>query len=98
MSSLQDILSGNKPVVVDFFADWCEPCKMMTPILNELKEKFDDQITIVKIDIEKNKEFAAKHMIQSVPTLIIFKDGVEQWRRLGVSKLIELENHIENLI
>ncbi len=77
-------IHGNKPVLVDFFAVWCGPCKMMPPVLAEVKSKIGDKAIILKMDIDKNATFASKYNVQSVPTLIIFKNGNILWRKSGV--------------
>lgn len=85
MPSFEDHINGNKPVVVDFFAEWCGPCKMMPPILSQVKQSVGDNATILKLDIDKNPHYAQKFGIQSVPTLMIFKNGNVVWRTSGVT-------------
>lgn len=84
MNDFFEIIKGTKPVLVDFFATWCGPCKMQSPILDQVKEKVGDDATIVKVDIDRNRELAMKYRVQSVPTLILFKDGEPVWRTVGV--------------
>lgn len=84
MNDFFEIIKGSKPVLVDFFATWCGPCKMQAPILDQVKEKVGDDATIIKVDIDRNQELAMKYRVQSVPTLILFKDGEPVWRTVGV--------------
>lgn len=86
MNDFFEIIKGSKPVLVDFFATWCGPCKMQSPILDNVKEKVGDDAVIVKVDIDRNRELAMKYRVQSVPTLILFKDGEPVWRISGVQQ------------
>ena len=94
MSKFQELISQDKPVLVDFFAEWCGPCKMQAPILEDLKKRVNDQATIIKIDVDKNQGVAAKYGIRSVPTLMIFKNGEVNWKQSGVFPAEELERLI----
>jgi thioredoxin 1 len=83
-SSFNDIINQNQPVLVDFHADWCGPCKMLAPILKEVKHELKDSIKIVKIDVDKNQVIASKYQVRGVPTMILFKNGNQLWRQSGV--------------
>ncbi len=84
MSKFNDIIKGNKPVLIDFSAEWCQPCRMMPPILKQVKAELGDRIRILKVDVDKNPAIARKWMIQNVPTLMIFKNGEMKFRQAGV--------------
>ena len=84
MSSFFDITASDKPVLVDFFADWCGPCKTMTPILKEVKESMGDKIKVLKVDVEKNQRLATALNVQGVPTLVLYKNSQILWRQSGV--------------
>ena len=90
METFNDVIAGKKLVLVDFFATWCQPCKRMHPILEEVKGVLGDRIRIIKIDVDKQNEIAAKFNIQSVPTLALFRNGELLWRVSGVVPKSEL--------
>lgn len=84
MSKFNEIIKGDKPVLIDFYADWCQPCKMMPPILKKVKSQLGDKIRILKIDVDKNQAIAQKHQIQSIPTIVVFKKGQIVFKQPGV--------------
>lgn len=84
MSNFNTIIDSEKPVLVDFFATWCGPCKMLSPILKEVKDNLGDQISIIKIDIDKNQQVTAQYQVRGVPTMILFQKGKQLWRQSGV--------------
>lgn len=83
-SSFKDIITKDKPVLIDFFATWCGPCQTLTPILKDAKNDLGDAIEIIKIDVDKNQALAANFQVRGVPTLMIFKKGKMVWRQSGV--------------
>jgi len=96
--SFGEIIQGHKPVLVDFSAEWCGPCKMMPPILKEVKDKMGDDVTILKMDVDKNPNVAASYQIQSVPTLIVFRDGQIKWRQSGVIRADQIRSVLDGIL
>lgn len=90
MNNFETLISDNKLVLVDFYADWCRPCQMMAPILEDVKSQIGDQATIIKINVDENQALAAQYGIQSIPSLLIFKQGEVVWREVGVHRPTEL--------
>lgn len=84
MSKFNDLINGEQPVLVDFFAEWCGPCKTMAPILKDVSSKLNGKARIIKVDIDKNQEAAQKYNIRSVPTLLLFQGGQIKWQQSGV--------------
>jgi len=98
MNNFNNLINSEKPVLVDFFAEWCGPCKTMAPILKDVKTQLQDNATIIKIDVDKNPEVASIYQIRSVPTLIMFKKGQAVWKQSGVvptQELIKLFNQFQ---
>ncbi|KAA2219868.1 MULTISPECIES: thioredoxin [Maribacter] len=83
-SSFKNIVDSEIPVLVDFYADWCGPCKMLAPILKQVKDAMGDRLKIVKIDVDKNQKLATKYNVRGVPTMMLFKNGKQVWRQSGV--------------
>lgn len=93
-SSFKTIINSETPVLVDFFADWCGPCKMLAPILEQVKEELGDSVKIIKIDVDKNQPLATQYQVRGVPTMLLFKKGIQVWRQSGVLQ----KNDIINII
>lgn len=91
MSTFSEVIYSDKPVLVDFSAEWCGPCKMMAPILKELKSIMGEAVTIIKVDVDRNPQAANAYQVQGVPTLIVFQKGIIKWRQSGVVPARQLE-------
>jgi thioredoxin 1 len=93
--TFNEIIQSKQPVLVDFFATWCGPCKMMSPILKEVKDHWGDKVSVIKVDVDKNPQAAGMYQVQGVPTLILFKNGEPVWRQSGVVPKASLIKVIE---
>lgn len=93
----KEVLQSDKPVLVDFYADWCGPCKMMAPVVEQLAEEFDGKVKIGKLNIDENMEIAQKYRVMNIPTFLIFEGGVEKERMVGAVSKTELENKMKAL-
>ena len=94
--NFEKLTVGNIPVLVDFYADWCGPCKMLGPILKQVKEELGDKIKIIKIDVDKNQSIASKYQVRGVPTMLLFKDKKQVWRQSGVLPKEQIINIVES--
>ncbi|MBS1916886.1 MAG: thioredoxin [Bacteroidetes bacterium] len=98
MNNFEGHIQGDIPVVVDFFAEWCGPCKLMPPILKQVKDTVGERATILKMDVDKNPAYAQQYGIQSIPTLIVFHRGNIVWRKSGVASASEILQHLNVVI
>lgn len=97
--SFQDLITNNSlPVLVDFYADWCGPCKTMSPVLKELANELNGQIKVIKIDVDKNQAVAQKYRVQGIPTFILFHEGNILWRQSGAMPLHDFKGRIEKVL
>lgn len=96
--SFQELIQGTQPVLVDFYADWCGPCKMMAPILNEFSKEMDGVVRVLKVDVDRNPGAAMTYAVQGVPTLMLFKEGKMLWRQAGVVPAHLLRTIVGNLV
>lgn len=93
--SFNDIIDQKVPVLVDFTADWCGPCKSMAPVLKQLKSELKDTISIIKINVDKNQSLSAQYQVQGVPTFIVFKQGKQIWRQSGMQSISQLKQALK---
>ena len=96
MVTFSEIINKDKPVLVDFFATWCGPCQTMEPILEQVKETLGDEVSILKIDVDKNQALASKFQVRGVPTFILFKNGKQVWKQSGLIQKKELIQVIQS--
>ena len=94
-SNFNKIINSKTPVLIDFYADWCGPCKMLAPILKDVKAELQDQIKIIKIDVDKNQSLASQYQVRGVPTMMLFKNGQSVWRQSGVLQKDDIVNIIK---
>lgn len=95
MSKFSELINQDTPVLIDFYADWCGPCKMLAPVLKDVKSSLGECVTIIKIDVDKNQALAAKYQVKGVPTMLLFKNGKQVWRQSGVLQKQEIINIIK---
>lgn len=84
MNAFHKIINAEKPVLIDFYATWCGPCQMLSPVLKQVKDNLGERISIIKIDVDKNQDIAASYQIKGVPTMMLFQNGRQLWRQSGV--------------
>lgn len=83
-ATFKDIINSEKPVLIDFYATWCGPCKMLAPVLKDVKDSLGERVSIIKIDVDKNQEIASSYQVRGFPTMMLFQKGVQLWRQSGV--------------
>lgn len=96
MATFQELIQSEKPVLVDFFATWCGPCQQLGPILKEVKDELGDNVSILKIDVDKNQQLAVQYQVRGVPTMLLFKNGEQVWRQSGLVFKNDLVRVIKN--
>ncbi len=96
--TFKDLIQSDKPVLVDFYADWCGPCKAMAPALEQLSSKMGEHARVIKINVDKNQQAAAAYQVKSIPTLILFQNGQIKWRQAGALSLGQLESVMKKFI
>lgn len=98
IGKFKHIISSNRPVLVDFYADWCGPCKQMPAILKQVKDELREQVRIIKVDVDRNPQIATKYQIRSIPTLMLFKNGEAKWTGMGVRSANEIKMIVQTEI
>ncbi|AHW61179.1 thioredoxin [Draconibacterium orientale] len=98
IAKFKNIINCKRPVLVDFYADWCGPCKQMPPILKQVKSELKENIKIIKVDVDRNPNIASKYQIRSIPTLMLFKDGELKWSGMGVRPAHEVKSIVEQYL
>ena len=91
MGSFNEIINSSTPVLVDFYADWCAPCKMMAPILHQVSKEMEGKVKVIKVNVDKNEDAARKYQIRSIPTMILFKNGKAVWQGVGVMQADQIK-------
>lgn len=95
--TFHEMIAVDNPVLIDFYADWCAPCRAMKPVLEDLKSELGERVSIYKIDVEKNQGLSEQFHVRSIPTLILFKEGKPVWRKSGMASTVELREEILNV-
>lgn len=95
MGNFNEIINGDTPVLVDFYADWCAPCRMMTPIMQQVSTEMGEKVRVIKIDVDKNEDVARKYQIQGIPTMILFKNGKAVWQGVGVMQADQIKAMVQ---
>ena len=98
MSRFAQVINSERPVLVDFYADWCAPCKMMPPILKEVKNQFRESVRIIKVNVDRNPVIASRFQIQSIPTILLFKQGNVLWTGVGVKQAPEIAQALQSVL
>tara|TARA_R110002153_G_scaffold154773_1_gene306817 strand:- start:2623 stop:2919 length:297 start_codon:yes stop_codon:yes gene_type:complete len=98
MSDFNEIINSDKPTLVDFWANWCSPCRTMTPIIEETKSELGDKANVLKVNVDDNKEVSVKYNVRSIPTVILFKNGNPVWRQSGVVQKNVLINEVNKVV
>ena len=98
MSDFNELINSDKPTLVDFWAPWCSPCRTMTPIIEETKTKLGDKATVLKVNVDENKEVSIKYGIRSIPTVVLFQKGQPIWRQSGVVQSSKLVEEVEKVV
>jgi len=96
--NFSEIINDTKPILIDFYADWCQPCKMVSPILKQVKVQLGDNVKIIKINVDTNATLSAKYNVRSIPTLLLFKNGQVIWEKVGVASATEITKKISETI
>jgi thioredoxin 1 len=96
MANFNQLINGSTPVLVDFYADWCAPCRMVAPILEQVASSLDGSVKIIKVDVDKNQQAAAKYGVRSIPTLILFQNGEIKWQGVGVIQADQIEQIVKS--
>ncbi len=98
MNKFQEIISSSTPVLVDFYADWCAPCKQMAPVLKQVKDEYADRIRIIKINVDKHSDLASRYNIRSIPTMLMFRNGQQIWSGMGAMPAHQLSASIRQFL
>lgn len=96
-ATFQDLIAPETPTIIDFFATWCGPCRLVGPILDDLKSDLGEDVRIFKIDVDQNQALASQYNVRSIPTIMIFKDGELKWRETGVQSKVKLKSVLEGI-